>query len=51
MVGWEVCPATLLKLPQIWLIYTEKVGPKNFAYVTTVLANLYWKHCQLIKKY
>ena len=27
----------------------EKVGPNNFAQVTKILDNLYWKRCQLIK--
>ena len=29
--GWEVCPTTLLKLPQNWVICIEKGGSNNFA--------------------
>ena len=49
---WEVCPTTLPKLLQNWVICIKKGGPNNFAQVTTILGNLYWcwKHCQLIKK-
>ena len=43
--GVEVCLVTLLKLPENWAICIEKSGPKNFAQITTILGNLYWKHC------
>ena len=49
MGEWEVCPTTLHQLAQHWIICIEKGGPNNFAQATTVLGNLYWKHCQLIK--
>ena len=45
----EVSPTTLLKLPHNWVVCIEKVGPNNFAQVTTILDNLYWKQCQLMK--
>ena len=48
-VGWEVYTITLLKLPQIWIICIVKGDPKNFVQVTTILHNLYGKHCLLIK--
>ena len=48
--SWEVCATTLFKLPQNWLICIEKVGPNNIVQVTTILGNLFWKYCQLIKK-
>ena len=48
--SWEVCATTLFKLPQNWLICIGKVGPNNIAQVTTILGNLFWKYCQLIKK-
>ena len=47
--GREVGPTTLRKFPQKWVILIEKNGPNNFAQVTTILGNLYWKHCLLIK--
>ena len=47
--GWEICPITLLKLQQSWVICTEKGGPNNFAQVTPILDSLYWKHGLLIK--
>ena len=50
MGGWEVCPTTLLMSSKNWLIYIGKGGSNNSALVTTILGNLYWKHCQLIKK-
>ena len=33
--GWEVCPTTLLKLPQNGAICIEKGGPNNFRQVFT----------------
>ena len=48
--GWEVCPTSLVKLPQNWVIRIEKGSSSNLAQVTTILGNLYWKHCLLIKK-
>ena len=47
---WVVSPTTLLKLPQNWVICIQKGGPNNFAQVTKIFGNLYWKHCQLLKK-
>ena len=38
---WEVCPTTLLKLPQNWEICDEKGSTDNFDQITTVLGNLY----------
>ena len=51
MGGWEVCPTTLLKLPQDCVICIEKGSPNNFDQVTIILSSLYWKHCILIKTY
>ena len=45
--GWEICSITLLKLPQNWVICMEKGFPNNFAQITTILGDLYWKHCLL----
>ena len=49
-VDCESCPGTLLKLSQNWEICVGKGDPNNFAKVTTILGNLFWKHCQLMKK-
>ena len=50
MGSWEVCPkTTLLNLRQNWVICIEKGGPNHSAQVITILGNLYWKHCLLIK--
>ena len=49
--GWEDFLTTTLKLPQIWVIYIGKGGPKIFAQVTTILGHLYWKYYQLTKRY
>ena len=47
--GLEASTITLLKLPQILVICIEKGGPNNFAEFFTILGNLYWKHCLIIK--
>ena len=49
MRGLEVCPITLLKLQQKLGNLDWKRWPNNFAQATTILGNLYWKHCLLIK--
>ena len=36
-------------LAQNWIICIENGSQKNFAQVTTLLGNLYWKHCLLIE--
>ena len=49
MKVWLVCPTTLLELPQNWVICIQKGGPNNFAQVTSMFGNLYWK-LLIIKK-
>ena len=44
MRGSEVCPTNLLNLSQNYVICIEKGSPNNFAQVTQILDNLYWKH-------
>ena len=39
----------MLKFPKNWVICIEKGGSNNFAQVATILGNLYWKLCLLIK--
>ena len=43
--GWDGCPTTVRKLQQNWVICFGKGGPNNFAPVTTILGNLFWKCC------
>ena len=50
MGGWEVCPTTQLMSPKSWVLYIGEGSSNNSAQVTTILGNLYWKHCKLIKK-
>ena len=40
MVDWEVCPITLLKLPQNWVICVEKSAP-----ATLLKLPQYWAIC------
>ena len=48
--NWKVCSTNLFKLPQYWEICIQKGGFNSFVQVTTILDNVYWKHCHLMKQ-